>query len=155
MKVNRLKTSMGAKLSIAMGASLTIAGLICFAMNGSPGELHRSNPIGVDPVSSTLYLFTGLLGMFAGMCGKETSRGYFRFCGVMYGVLALMAIVYLDKANFGWLTNDAFHAVFHFAVASFALMFGFGNLTFQTPHLSTHDAHDRHVIGFPNELVHH
>jgi len=74
----------------------------------------------------------------------------------VYGILAIMAIFYVEQPNFGWLTNDAFHASFHFSVAAVSSLFGFGTFSLQAPNLPIRFAQHRpRAAHFRQELIHH
>ena len=138
------------KAAVIMGGILIFLSIAGFVLRLPPQPGKPPADFGI----STIYLLSGIAGIFAGICGTQTARGFFRMSVIGFGMLAFMALGYPDVPIMGWLTNDFTHWVVHATIAIVSFYWGFAPAS-KTHH--SHAVHKKHPheTKIERELVQH
>lgn len=104
---------------IAMGVLALIPGLQVYD--------HLFDTFHVDQTVSVIWLVTGALSFLFFLVGRTVIRIYFQLAGIVYGLWAILGMVYQETMIFGILPNSMPNVWFNVIVGVIFLILGFSS----------------------------
>lgn len=108
-----------------------IFGIIMLAI-GVLGFIPQANPDGylfgifhVNFEHNLIHIATGIISLVCGLASEYASRIFFQIFGIVYGLVALLGLYYVDRPIFGIIANNIPDVILHILIAAFALYLGF------------------------------
>ena len=111
-------------LAILFGSVLIVVGILGFVPGVTPNE-HLLGIFHVNAAHNAVHLLSGLVSLMAGLSSEYFSRMFFRFFGVIYGLVALLGFVYGDRMILGLISNNRADTWLHVGVAAVSLLVGY------------------------------
>jgi Domain of unknown function (DUF4383) len=106
-----------------LGALLLLLGILGFIPDVAPhGMLLKI--FQVNHGLNFIHLFSGIAGLWCGLSSTLAARVYFRFFGLLYGLIAVMGLYARHGMLLGRITNNTADAWLHVAVAITFLILG-------------------------------
>jgi hypothetical protein len=116
-----------ANISKVFGAVLLVVGLLGFV----PALTPDGNLLGifhVNTVHNLIHVLSGIAALAAGFSGYAYSKLYFQVFGVIYGLVAVLGLFYMDNDILGIVAHNTADLLLHVVIAGAALALGFGNV---------------------------
>lgn len=110
----------------AFGAVFLVLGVLGFVPGFTP-DGHLLGIFDVDTFHNIIHLSSGVVALFAGFKSEAASRLYFQAFGIVYGLVAILGFVYMDREILGLVANNMADNLLHVAIAGSALTLGFGS----------------------------
>lgn len=114
-----------ATISKVFGTILLAVGILGFIPAATPDN-HLLGIFHVDPLHNLIHLVSGVLAIFAGFKSARASRRYFQVFGVIYGLVAILGFISMDKDILGLVANNMADNWLHVGITVFSLGLGFG-----------------------------
>jgi hypothetical protein len=112
------------KLAIVFGIVFVAVGILGFV----PGVTTNGHLLGIFHVNAAhnlVHIVSGILALMVGFVSEHASRLYFRWFGLIYGLVALLGLIQGERPLLGVIANNYADVVLHFVIAAAALIIGF------------------------------
>lgn len=111
-------------IAIIFGIIMLVVGVVGYYPEFTPdgmllGIFH------VNTIHNIIHIATGVISILSGLGGQYSSRVFFQFFGIVYGIVAILGFFYLDKPIFGLIANNLADCFLHSGIALFSLWLGF------------------------------
>lgn len=108
------------------GVVLIMIGILGFVPAFTPNN-HLFGVFHVDTLHNFIHLGSGITALLAGFISVRAARLYFQIFGVIYALVALLGLVYMDNDILGILANNMADVLLHIVIAGSALALGFSS----------------------------
>ncbi len=112
-------------IAVIFGIILLIVGILGFIPAVTP-EGYLLDLFHVNPAHNWIHLITGIIALICGFTSRKSSRLFFQIFGVIYAIVALLGIYYVDRPILGFIANNVADVILHIVIAVIALYLGFG-----------------------------
>ena len=112
------------KLAMLFGIVFLAVGVLGFVPAANPNG-HLLGIFHVNMAHNLVHLLSGLVALMAAFTSEHASRLYFRWFGWIYGLVAVLGLVYGERPLFGIIANNMADVVLHFAIAAVSLIIGY------------------------------
>lgn len=112
------------KIAIAFGLIMIIVGLLGFTQIAAPNG-YLLGIFHVNGEHNLIHIVTGIISLICGLASGFAARLFFRTFGIVYGLVAVLGLYYVDQPILGLIANNVADIVLHAIIAVFALYVGF------------------------------
>lgn len=111
-------------VAIIFGLAFLVVGALGFVSQAFVGG-KLFGLFAVDFVHNLIHLGTGIIALFCGLHSERASRNFFRVFGIIYGLVALAGLYYMDRPLFGMIAHNIHDLWLHALVSIVSLYLGF------------------------------
>lgn len=111
-------------IAMIFGAIIFVVGLLGFY----PPAMEGSNLLGifaVNPFHNIIHILTGVVAFGCGYKSEELSRVFFRIFGIVYGIVTLLGLFYMDQPILGLIANNMADVILHLVISAVSIYLGF------------------------------
>lgn len=112
------------KAAVVFGVVFVVVGILGFIPAFTP-DGHLLGIFEVNGAHNVIHLLSGVAALAAASAHKN-ARLYFQIFGIVYGLVTLLGLVYVDNALLGIVAHNTADIFLHAIITAVALYFGFG-----------------------------
>ena len=112
------------KICILFGVIFVAVGALGFVPAAAPHG-HLLGIFHVNPLHNLVHILSGVVALICGSVSTHAARMFFRLFGLIYGLVAVLGFVYVDRPIFGMLANNMADTWLHVGIAAVSLLLGF------------------------------
>lgn len=112
------------RAAVVAGILFIGAGILGF-VPGITVDNHLFGIFMVDTVHNFVHIISGAIALYAGRTSEHAARKFFQIFGVVYALVTLLGLFYLDRPLLGIMAHNTADVVLHAAIAAVSLYFGF------------------------------
>ncbi len=113
------------RAAVIAGILFIAAGILGFV----PGITVNGKLLGlfaVDTVHNFVHIISGAIALYAGRTSEHAAHTFFQVFGVVYGLVTLLGLFYMDRPLLGIMAHNTPDVVLHALIAAVTLYLGFG-----------------------------
>lgn len=107
------------------GAVLLAVGILGFVPALTP-DGRLLGIFEVNGLHNLIHLSSGAVALWTGYSSEAASRQYFQIFGVIYALVTLLGVFYMDRPILGLVAHNIADIFLHIAISGSALLLGFG-----------------------------
>jgi hypothetical protein len=112
------------RMAVAFGIVLILAGIAGYVPVLVP-DGHLFGLFAVDSLHNMVHVVTGVVAVIVGYRSEHASQVFFQTFGVIYGLVAVLGLVYGNAPLLGVMSHNWADFGLHIAIAAFSLYLGF------------------------------
>lgn len=111
------------KAAKIFGAVMILVGILGFVPGLAPNG-HLLGVFHINTAHNFVHILTGAVALWVGYVSEHASKLFFLTFGIIYGLVAILGFIAVDRPVLGFIANNIADAWLHVAIAAVSIVLG-------------------------------